>query len=321
MAMVITRYLRAPSFRKRLLPMPAEVGISTALSSSSARRRVWRWPVIHAQDGQIETVEGLSRDGTLFALQESFLRHGAAQCGICTPGMLMAATALLRQNPAPSRQEVEAAFGGVLCRCTGYAKIVTAVMDTSIAAPTPAPVAGAAVGARLPWLDGRPKVVGSEIYGADCAPANALLVLAVRSPHAAAQFSLGDIAGWIAAQSGKVQAFTAADIPGENRFGVIPAFADQPALADTHVRMRGAAVAIVAGAPDLIEPLDLTDFPVTWDVTESLIDTQTARKKNADLVHAERDGNILITGKVRCGDPQQAIAGSVHVAEIDIETS
>jgi carbon-monoxide dehydrogenase small subunit len=82
--------------------------------------------------GQVEgcevmTVEGLERDGVLTALQQAFIDCGAAQCGICTPGMLMAAHALLRQNPDPTEQDVRTAIGGNLCRCTGYTKIIEAI--------------------------------------------------------------------------------------------------------------------------------------------------------------------------------------------------
>ena len=82
------------------------------------------------KDGGSRQRESLAgADNALSALQAAFLRHGAAQCGICTPGMMMAATALLRRDAAPDRQTVEDALGGVLCRCTGYAKIIDAVMD------------------------------------------------------------------------------------------------------------------------------------------------------------------------------------------------
>ncbi len=76
----------------------------------------------------VRTVEGLA-NGKLSALQDSFLRHGAAQCGACTPGLLISATALLERNPDPTEEEVRDALGGVLCRCTGYRKIIAAVMD------------------------------------------------------------------------------------------------------------------------------------------------------------------------------------------------
>src|SRR5262245_32988993 len=75
-----------------------------------------------AEDRRVTTVEGLTRDGRLTRLQRAFLAHGAAQCGICTPGMLIAATALLEQNSTPSEQEVFDGLAGVLCRCTGYRK-------------------------------------------------------------------------------------------------------------------------------------------------------------------------------------------------------
>jgi len=73
------------------------------------------------------TVEGLAEEGELSALQQAFIAHGAAQCGICTPGMLLAAYALLEENPAPSDPDVRQGLAGNLCRCTGYTKIIEAV--------------------------------------------------------------------------------------------------------------------------------------------------------------------------------------------------
>ena len=79
-------------------------------------------------DGQeIRTIESLEQDGKLSPLQEAFLTFGAVQCGYCTPGLLMTATALLEQNPNPNRTEVIEALKGNLCRCTGYKKIIEAV--------------------------------------------------------------------------------------------------------------------------------------------------------------------------------------------------
>ena len=80
-----------------------------------------------AEGARVDTVEGT--DAITDRLRSAFLARGAAQCGICTPGMLMAATDLLARNPAPSRAEVEDGIGGVLCRCTGYLAIVDAVLD------------------------------------------------------------------------------------------------------------------------------------------------------------------------------------------------
>ncbi len=76
---------------------------------------------------RIETVEGLADGDMLSPLQESFIEHMALQCGFCTPGMLMSAEALLRENPHPSREDIACAMSGNLCRCTGYKKIVEAI--------------------------------------------------------------------------------------------------------------------------------------------------------------------------------------------------
>jgi len=82
---------------------------------------------IQADGAKIETIESLSQNGELTALQQSFSDHHALQCGYCTPGMLMSATALLRANPAPSENEIRKAIQGNICRCTGYVNIVDAI--------------------------------------------------------------------------------------------------------------------------------------------------------------------------------------------------
>jgi carbon-monoxide dehydrogenase small subunit len=80
---------------------------------------------------RIETVESLAQDGELSPLQESFHQHHALQCGYCTPGMLMSATYLLRQNPEPTDEEIRRGIRGNVCRCTGYVNIVEAIREAS----------------------------------------------------------------------------------------------------------------------------------------------------------------------------------------------
>ena len=84
-----------------------------------------------AEGSKIETIEGMSEGGKLHALQQKFLEKAALQCGICTPGFLMASKALLDQNPSPTETEVRFWLGGNLCRCTGYDKIVKAVLEVA----------------------------------------------------------------------------------------------------------------------------------------------------------------------------------------------
>ena len=82
---------------------------------------------VQADGANIETVEGLAQDGELNALQQAFSDHHALQCGYCTPGMLMSATALLRENAHPGDEEIRRAIQGNICRCTGYVNIVKAI--------------------------------------------------------------------------------------------------------------------------------------------------------------------------------------------------
>ncbi len=82
---------------------------------------------IACQGKKIVTIEGLEKNGVLHPLQQSFVDHGAVQCGFCTPGMIISAKALLDENPNPTREEISRGLSGNLCRCTGYVKIVEAV--------------------------------------------------------------------------------------------------------------------------------------------------------------------------------------------------
>jgi carbon-monoxide dehydrogenase small subunit len=84
-----------------------------------------------ADGAEIGTIEGMAKGEELHPLQRKFLQHAALQCGICTPGILVAAKALLEHNPKPTETEVRFGLAGNLCRCTGYDKIVRAVLDTA----------------------------------------------------------------------------------------------------------------------------------------------------------------------------------------------
>ncbi|MGB3906368.1 MAG: (2Fe-2S)-binding protein [Anaerolineae bacterium] len=86
---------------------------------------------VEAQGKQVETVEGLASDGELHPVQKAFIEHGAIQCGFCTPAMILTTKAFLEENPNPSEGEARRAISGVVCRCTGYAKIVAAMMATA----------------------------------------------------------------------------------------------------------------------------------------------------------------------------------------------
>jgi CO/xanthine dehydrogenase Mo-binding subunit/aerobic-type carbon monoxide dehydrogenase small subunit (CoxS/CutS family) len=277
-------------------------------------------PAAQAEGRRIETVEGLADDPAMRKLQDSFHRHGATQCGICTPAMLMAAAELLRAEPKPDEQQVKDALGGVLCRCTGYRKIIDAVMDAGNPPPADEPAAGKAVGSAMAKVDGVPKVTGAEIYAADEAPEGALWLRAVRSPHPRARFTIGDIGPLRARFPGLVRLITAADVPGHNGFGIYPHIKDQPALADGIVRFRGEALAALVGDEATIRAIRDEDLPIEWTILPPVLGIDGGLASNAPAVQEDKPDNILARGNVVKGDPEKALADAAHVAEASMET-
>jgi len=281
-------------------------------------------PLAQVEGRTVTTVEGLARGKTLSRLQQAFHRHGAAQCGICTPGMLMAASELLARNKKPSEAEVRDALGGVLCRCTGYQKIIEAVIDASSATAkqkdVPAPPAEQAVGARVPRLDGIPKLTGADRFGADSMPPDALWLRAIRSPHHHARFRFGDLGAFVRTTPGIERVLTANDVPS-NGFGIYPHIKDQPVLAQGEARFRGEAVAALVGTRKALEAFDEGSFPVTWEPLPAVLGLDAAIAQGAPEVQAGKPGNLLLDGTVKKGDAEAAFARCVARAEGVFETA
>ena len=278
-------------------------------------------PTARADGARVETLAGLAQsDAVTQRLADSFHAHQAAQCGICTPGMMVSAVALLRDVPSPDAAQVEDALGGVLCRCTGYRKIVDAVVAAGAGA-LPAPVTDGAVGGAIARLDGRPKVDGTERFGDDVAPADALVLRVIRSPHHHARISLGDLDAFRAAHPWVALVLTAADIPGLNRFGMIPGYIDQPVFAESVVRFRGEAVAAVVGPAEDMARFDPAGFPVTYDPLPAVLTVPEAEADGAPQLHDGHADNLLCQGFVRHGDADAALARADLVVEGHFETS
>jgi CO/xanthine dehydrogenase Mo-binding subunit len=235
--------------------------------------------------------------------------------------MLVSATALLEKTPAPSEADVMDAIGGVLCRCTGYRKIVAAILDARAnEEATVSPGPGTAVGSRLVRLDGARKVSGTEIFGADEFPRDALLARAIRCPHHRARFQIGDTDTFVAAHPGIIAVFISKDVPGDDCYGVIPTFADQSVFAREEVRFRGEAVALVVGEQGAVENLDPASFPVTWEPLEPLTTIDQALDTEATRIHVGRSENVLTGGRVVRGDVDATLAKADVIVEDEYET-
>ena len=275
------------------------------------------------EGSEITTVEGLINAGSLSGLQKAFLETGAVQCGICIPGMLVSVAALLSKNKNPTRQEIEHAIGGVLCRCTGYSKIVSSILNYTnkkTNKPIDYDAPGQTIGRSIQRIDGVAKVAGDDKFGADNFPPDALLARVIRSPYSHANFFIGDLTYYKKHNPGIACVLTARDIPGENCFGVIPEFSDQPILAETKIRYPGEAIAVVVGSPDAVKKLDLDKFPVRWEVLEPLITMDEAQAEGALLLHKNRKNNILTQGYVARGNVQKGFKRSKYIAQSSFTT-
>ena len=270
----------------------------------------------------VQTVEGLAKDGKLSPLQQAFHRYGAAQCGICTPGMLMAAQSLLNVKPNPSREEVEDALGGVLCRCTGYSKIVAAVLEASGTETQELPAdADSGFGSRTRKVDGEPKLLGTEIYGADKAPDDSLWLRVVRSPHPRATFVLPSPEKLVEENPGLLRILTWQDVPGNNGFGIYPHIKDQPVLAKDQVRYRGEAVAALIGDRKSIEAVTDDDLGIEWVPQDAIESYESALEGKISPVQENHEDNLLARGFLKKGDAESVYEQSLIKAQGTWETS
>ncbi len=277
-------------------------------------------PLAQVAGRAVCTIEGLAADPAMARLRAAFESGGAVQCGICTPGMLMAAAALVARGGRIDRPAIEDALGGVLCRCTGYRQIVDAVAvalcemaDATTDRPREMPV-----GARVARLDGRRKIEGTERFGADAMPGDAWRLRVVRSPHARARFRLGDLAA-VEGHFG-IRVLTASNVPGINGFAIFPDRKDQPVLAAGHVRFRGEAVLALVGPAAAVAAVDDAGLPITWEVLPP-VTFAAARAGGAPDLHADRPGNVLTEGRLEAGDVAAALDAASATADIALETS
>ena len=279
------------------------------------------YPAVKVHDRSVTTVEGLGSRSKLHPLQKWFLRLGAVQCGFCTPGMLMAATALLEQNPRPSPDEVRSAISGNLCRCTGYTKVVDAVLAAAAemrgdpAAERQDAAGTGAIGRSVLKVDGVPKVLGTARYAADLQRPDMLHAVMLASPHPHARILEIDPAQALAAE-GVVCVLSAHDIPGTNSHGVI--VKDQPFLAADKVRYAGEPVALVVAASEPLARRAAELIRVEYEPLPALFEPRSAMAPEAAPIH-ER-GNVLSHRKVRKGDIEEGFRQAVVVVERHFDT-
>ncbi|MBI4013977.1 MAG: molybdopterin-dependent oxidoreductase, partial [Candidatus Rokubacteria bacterium] len=220
--------------------------------------------------------------------------------------------ALLAETPVPTREQIREALAGYLCRCTGYTKILDAVdLAARWARQGPAPPrATGGVGRPAARVDAEAKVRGAALYADDHQPAGCLHLRVVRSPHAAAEI-LGIDPAPALALPGVVGVLTAADVLGQNAYGIL--VADQPVFCDSRTRYAGDAVAAVVAESRAQAVAGAGAVRVRYRLLEPLLSPEAAGRPDARRLHPE--GNLLARPAVRKGDVGRGLAEAAVVVE------
>ena len=288
----------------------AECGICTVLVDGTPVSSCV-YPAFKAQGAHVETIEGLADNGSLHPLQQAFLEHGAVQCGICTPGMIMTAKALIDEKGASlTEDDISVALKDNYCRCTGYHSIVRAILQASgqnvaPALPETRP-ASAAIGQARPNPNARAKIEGTARFTDDYDFPGMLHARTKRAdvPHARI-LSMDTSAA--SALPGVHAVLTHEEVPGHKRHGLV--IDDWPVLCSDKVRYAGDAVAIVAADSDEIAAAAIDLIEVDYEELPVVSNAIQAAQADAPLVHEGRDdGNLLKHIKVDKGDIEAGFA-------------
>jgi len=253
------------------------------------------------EQASVTTVEGLGQATQLRPLQRAFIDYGAVQCGYCTPGLLMAAEALLQRNSNPSEDEINQMMRGQLCRCTGYQPIVDAIRAVAEGRPDK-PEAVTTISRSCPRDDAVDKVTGSCLYTPDIFREGMLHAVVLRSDRPHAELVSIDSQQALSLD-GVHRVLTHEDVSGHLRFG--NAIPDMPSLCRDKVRFVGDAIAIIVADDPRIARMGASRVHVVYRDLPALTDPELALDPASPQVHA--NGNLASEQQLRKGDAQAAL--------------
>jgi len=311
-----------------------------------------------ADGHSLTTIEGIGTPKAMDVLQRAFVAYGAIQCGFCTPGMIVAARALLDRNPNPSEDEVREALAGVLCRCTGYVKPVEAVLAAArelrgeelaperLSAKTDVDLEEAPAGVMASWPEGHPPHVvgkseprvdgvklatGRATFTDDLQMPDMLYARLLQSPYAHARIRRIDTSR-AKALPGVYAVLTYEDLPAV-RFVTAGQSYPEPSPADAvsldrTVRFVGDRVAAVAAESPRIAEEALGLIEVEYEILPAILDMEEAMQPGAPQIHDETDArgiydaarNLAAHLEAEAGDPDGAFAASHLVLEREYRT-
>jgi xanthine dehydrogenase molybdenum-binding subunit len=268
------------------------------------------------EGGQVTTTEGLGEyRQNVYA--NAFVKCGGVQCGFCIPGIVMQAHVLIGKNPEPRWEEVEKALTPNLCRCTGYKKIVDAVMVAAEAIrneeEVPLPPGDGRIGSRQPKYQAAQLVLGQHHYTDDIRMPGMKVGALKFSDHPRAKV-LGMDTGAAEAHEGVIRVFTAADFPGDRFVGLIKQDWPQMIAVGETTRYVGDVLALVVAESDAMARAAVEKIAVEYEVLEPITDMHAAMTADSPTVH-ENGSNILSKTVTSRGDLKAAKKGSAFTAQ------
>lgn len=274
---------------------------------------------VQAAGHKVTTIEGLASNGRLDSVQKAFAENFASQCGYCTPGMIMTAKALLADNPTPTEEEVRQAIRGNLCRCTGYVKIIDAILAASgqDKVREDRPSLHNVVGRSVPRTDSLEKVTGKAPYAYDMRLPGMVFGEILRSPLPHARIVKLDPSPAMAVP-GVLAVYTQKDMP-QNKFGAF--VQDETALADEVVRYQGEGVAAVIALDEHAALRGIEAIEVEYEALAGVFDAEEAMAEGAPKIHPDVERNVAAHNRVAAGDIDAGFAEADHVFEDRFYTS
>ena len=292
-----------------------QCGCCTVIVDGKARVAC-QTPLEKADGADILTLEGVDSDERA-RMAQAFAAFGALQCGFCTPGIVMRTKAMLDKDPQLARDKAARLLGGNLCRCTGYTKILDAV-EALVADEVPVALPPKGVGTRGVRYEAEALSLGDRPFIDDMVPTGLLHGAFHLSEHARADVLAIDTAA-AEAVPGVVRVFTAADVPGELRHGLI--HKDWPIFIPVGGRTsyRGDVLAMVVAEDRATARRAAELVAVTYDVLEPIVNPLLAIGTDDPAVW-ELDGNVLSTSTYSRGDADAALVGCAHVVRETFQT-
>jgi carbon-monoxide dehydrogenase large subunit len=281
---------------------------------------------VQADGQEVVSIEGVTANGQIRDLQETFVQRNALQCGFCTPGMLLTAAELLARDRTLSREQIREEISGNYCRCTGYHAIVDAI-ETVVArrnaldVPEPLIDTRALIGAPRSRPNAVRMAEGRGTYTDDVVLPNMAHVVFLRSPHAHARIASIDVVAAQAAR-GVIAVFTGADLAAvcpawQTRLAMMPSHhsVPQPPIAVDEVGWQGEAVAAVVAvtrreAEDAAELID-----VQWDALPAVAGLPEALAPDAPPVHTAMTSNLAIDHRIESGDIAKQFSEAAAIVE------